>query len=215
MKNDRMWRCSLCGWQSAHDASACALCEKRKPRAKRAKPPPALRPWRAVILAVDAGSRSGWAVWVLGELVDSGELAIYTNDGVSEVARIVERARVLAGRLGVPWCAMIEAAWGGRMKPGKSGAGGYWTFALRAVGLPYARIGMVYPATWRARTLGDGMHAAERAVVRAREVVVASAIAGCDVGPDEAPAILIGRWAACAGEVGLLLPKKSRVTICI
>lgn len=208
------WRCARCGWLNPHDAKACVDCDKQKRRAKKPKPPPSFRAWRCIVLAVDGGEQSGWSIHVLGKLTSSGEFRIYTDDGVRELVRVVETAKAYALRLGVPWVAMFEATWGGAMGLGTPASVGYWTFALRNAQLPRARIGQVYPATWRARVLPRGMHAAKRTVVRAAEVVAARALVdGREVGDDEAPAILIGRWCTQAGEVGAMLPKNARVTV--
>lgn len=213
MTLSKTWRCALCGWLSPVDAKACASCEKRKPRAKKAKPPPSFRPWRCVVLALDVAETSGWAVWVLGKLADSGEFNIYTDHGVAECARVCDIARTFALQLSVPWVALIEVSWGGHMGVGMAPSGGYWTYALRNAQLPRARIGEVFPATWRARVLPRGMASAKRNDVRAVEVAQARAIVGGrKVGSDEAPAILIGKWGTQAGEVGDMLPANARVT---
>jgi len=151
---------------------------------------------------------------VLGKLSSSGEFRLYSDEGVREVIRVVDTAKAYALRLGVPWVAMAERSWGGHMGMGATCAYGFWLFALRNAQLPEARIGQVFPAMWRARTLPKGMHAAKRNVVRAAEVVAARAlVAGREVGDDEAPAILIGKWCTQAGEVGLMLPSSERVTV--
>jgi len=145
----RAWRCALCGWLNPSDAKACASCEKGKPR-KRKRLDPSFRPWACVVLALDAGSCSGWAIWVLGKLAASGEHSIYSDAGLREVVRVVEQAKAYAAHLGVPWVALIEQAWGGRMGVGLGCAAGYWMFALRNAQLPRARIGSVLPNVWRA-----------------------------------------------------------------
>lgn len=204
----------MCGWLNPHDAKACSSCEKRKPRAKKPKPPPSFRPWRCVVLAIDSGSQSGWSIWVLGKLASSGEFRIYTDEGVREVIRVIDTAKSFALRLGVPWVAVFEATWGGHMGLGTPESVGYWKFALRNAQLPRARIGDVYPARWRARVLGGGAHAMKRDDVRPIEQAAArELVGGRDVGPDEAPALLIGKWCTQAGEVGELLPKNERRTI--
>jgi hypothetical protein len=209
-----MWRCGRCGWLNPDDSKACTSCDKRKPKAKTKPPDPVFRPWACVVLALDCGATSGWSVWVLGFFNDTATTEIYTDDGVREVIRVVETAKAFALRLGVPWVAMCEATWGGTMGLGKPASVGYWTFAMRNAQLPRSRIGEVYPARWRARVLPKGMHAAKRETVRAAELVAASAlVGGRNVGSDEAPAILIGKWSTQAGEVGLLLPKNARTTV--
>lgn len=213
MTRERLWRCDRCGWLNPQDGRACVSCERNKPREKKTPPAPSFRPWRCVVLAIDAGECSGWSVHALGKFGGSGEFPIYTDDGVREVLRVVGTAKSLAAQLRVPWIVIHEATWGGHMGLATPASVGYWTFAIRNAQLPIARIGSVYPARWRARMLPKGMHAAKRDVVRASEVEVARAMIKRDVGPDEAPAILIGKWSTQAGEAGLLLPKNERVTI--
>ncbi len=214
MTSTPLWRCARCGWLNPPDAKSCTDCSKRKPRAKKAKPPPSFRPWRCVVLALDTAEKTGWSVWVLGKLTSSGEFRIYSGDGVREVIRVVETAKAYALRLGVPWVVMSERSWGGHMGMGATCAFGFWKFALLNAQLPEARVGQVFPAMWRARVLPKGMHAAKRNFVREAELVAASALVdGRHVGNDEAPAILIGKWGTQAGEVGLLLPKSERVTV--
>jgi Holliday junction resolvasome RuvABC endonuclease subunit len=85
-----------------------------------------------------------------------------------------------------------------------------WRKRVEEAGLK-RRIVRVYPASWRARVLGKGWASASRELVRARENVVASAIAEIDdsrkMHPDAAPAICIGKWACFAGEVLAVLPR--------
>ena len=209
----RTWRCARCGWLCDSDAKKCASCDKGKPRKKKKDPPPVFRPWRCVILALDQANKTGWSVWVLGRLADHGEFDIRKSGGVEETIRVCQIAKTFALQLKVPWVCVTEASWGGYMKPGASSSTGWWQFALRNAQLPFARMCDVYPSMWRARTLPKGMHAAKRDDVRACEVAtVRRMLKGRAVGDDEAPAILIGKWATQAGRVGALLPKNQRVT---
>lgn len=209
----KTWRCSTCGWLNDCAGKKCASCDKRKPRAKKPKPPPTFRPWRCVILALDPAEITGWAVWSMGKIADHGEFKIYTDDGVTEVIRVVEIAKYYAAQLEVPWVAVCERPFGGFHGMGETSAVGYWKFAMRNAQLPLARIGHVYPSTWRARVLSKGMAGKPRDVVRAEELVRARSIAADVHGHDEAAAIMIGQWATQAGEVGELLPKNQRETV--
>ena len=201
-----MWRCALCGWLNPSAARGCIDCDKGKPR-KRERIDPSFRPWRAVVLALDAGTTSGWSIWVLGKLASSGEFPIYTDNGLREVVRVVEQAKSYASSLRVPWVALVEQAWGGRMGVGLGCAAGYWMFAIRNAQCPRSRIGSVLPNVWRARVLPKGSTKLSRVDVRVVEQAIASEVVqGRDVGEDEAPAILIGKWSTQAGEVGAMLP---------
>lgn len=213
MKRAVTWRCSLCGWLNPKAARVCVGCDKRKPREKKARPVPVFRPWACVILALDTAEQTGWSIRSLGKLKGHGEFKIYSDAGVRRVVDVVERAKSAAAQLNVPWVCMSERSWGGHMGLGATHAWGYWTFALRNAQLPRARMGQVYPATWRARVLAKGMASAERDVVRLHEQQTACALVGHTCGPDESAAILIGKWATQAGETGELLPKNARVTV--
>lgn len=188
----------------------------RKPRGKtRAGDIRALQPqwvaWRAVVLAVDTAKRSGWAVRVGAKLYASGECD--TRDE-AELDAIVRDA-VFEHGMGVSLPVLVlERAWGTRTNTllALGAARERWEAAWRRVGMPASRIVHVYPARWRARVLGGGAHAMPREQVRPLELAAArnEVGPGVDVGPDEAAAILISKWAAWAPEVGKCLPKVVR-----
>ncbi len=212
----RAWRCALCGWLNAQMGRKCQSCGKSKPRPKKSAPPPSFRPWRCVVLSLDVGDRSGWAVHSLGKLVESGEFEIYSEAGVAEVLRVVGTAKAHALQLGVPWVAMCERPWGGSMGTSAPASYGYWLFAMRNAQLLLSSVGKVYPNTWRARMLPRGTVGSARDIIRAAELQTASAyVKGRPgiVGNDQAPALLIGKWATQAGETAELLPKNARVTV--
>ena len=100
------------------------------------------------------------------------------------------------------------------MGVGPGEAAGYWRFALRNAQLPSTRLVDVYPSTWRARVLPKGAHAMKREDVRKLELVEARRLVPKgNLGGDQSPAILIGRWATQAGEVGDALPLNARKTV--
>lgn len=191
----------------------------RKPRGKtragdiRALQPPQWLAWRAVVLAIDTAKRSGWAVRVGAKLYASGECD--TRDA-SELDDIVYEAVLRANPL-IPWpvpVLVLERAWGNRTNTllALGAARERWEAAWRRACMPASRIVHVYPARWRARVLGGGAHCMPREQVRPLELAAArhEVGPGVDVGPDEAAAILISKWAAWAPEVGKCLPKVVR-----
>jgi hypothetical protein len=86
-----------------------------------------------------------------------------------------------------------------------------WLRAWRELATGHVgKVVTVQPGTWRAAVLGPQSIGMERDQVREQEQLVARAFVGRDVGPDEAPAILIGRWGAQAGELGKHLGKRAK-----
>lgn len=209
--NSKHWRCALCGWLNVPTGARCVSCDKSRPRKKKSLPLPVFRAWRCVVLALDTASKTGWSVWSCGRLIAHGEFTLWSADGVRECIRVVDIARDAALAQGIPWVVMSERSWGGHMGTGATEALGFWKFQLLNAQLPIVRIGQVYPARWRARVLPKGMHSAKREAVRKEELKAARMIAlRVDIGDDEAPAILIGKWATKSGEVGEMLPKNAR-----
>jgi hypothetical protein len=159
-----------------------------------------------VVLAVDTATRSGWAAVVAPErYLSFGEAD--TNDRAS-ISYIVRWAIVHAAAIGLPLVLVLERPFGGRsmsMLLGLGAARERWLAAWDAAGMSSRHVVSVYPAEWRARVLGKGWASAPRDVVRPHEQGIASAIVGESVRGDEAPAILIARWALRAAKVAAVL----------
>lgn len=181
----------------------------KKKKAKKAKQPPSIRPWKCVVLAVDTATRSGWSIAVCGKYDRSGE--VHTRD-VAELGRVVGEAQQLAANLEVPLVLVLEKPFGGHaITVATLGeARGTWKSAWRSAGLSDGKVTMVMPQTWRASVLGPGINRAGREIIRARELQLAAAIAERVVGPDEAPAVLIARWASHSAIVGKLIGLRAR-----
>jgi hypothetical protein len=178
----------------------CAVKRARKP-----KPAALTFPHDCVVLAVDPGATSGWAMYDRGYFQLSGECSAF-GDRPLEVARCViahAKSRDLPAILVCerPFAASLQTA------AGMGAAFGAWKSAWFASGAVKARIVRVYPSTWRAKVLGRGWGNKPRDMTRAEEVRRAEAVRG-DCGNDEAAAILIGVWACRAGEVLAKLPKR-------
>lgn len=193
--------------------------ENPRPAHKRAKrikppPPPAWLAWRCVVLAVDTAGRSGWAIRVAGRLVASGEVDTLDAEEIDSIVR-----EALSHALHVcPAVLVLERAWGDNTATllGLGAARERWHAAWRRACQPKSRIVQVYPVSWRARVLPKGACRLPREQVRPVELACAqhevpSVSRGTfEVGPDEAAAILISKWAAHAPEVGVRLPKQVR-----
>lgn len=83
-----------------------------------------------------------------------------------------------------------------------------WRRVAEAAGI--RTIVRVHPSTWRAATLGGKWVSAKRDDVRAQEQAYVEHQYGMKAHPDEAPAILIGLWAAHSEDVLDKLPKAVR-----
>lgn len=169
--------------------------------------PAALHPWPAVVLAVDTAALSGWSVWVSGRLERFGEADTLDAAALSEIV-VWARWHAVEKRLGLAM--VLEAAWGGTVPTllALGAAAERWRVAWRAAGLGEAQVVKVQPSVWRRAVLGPEWASAPRAEVRAHEQAIASAMVRERVSADEAPAILIGRWAERAAAVGGVLRRR-------
>jgi hypothetical protein len=167
-------------------------------------------PHACVALAVDTAALSGWCV-ITGqdEFLAFGEAD--TLDGAA-LRYIVGWAQSHAARRGLPLVLVLEAAWGGPawVLIGLGAARGAWLAAWRDEGLPKSRTVSVMPSEWRARILGKRWANAPRELVRPHEQAVAAATVGQPVRGDEAPAILVARWAMRSAKVARVLPAGRR-----
>lgn len=192
-------------------------------RVKKPKPPPSYTPWNCAILAVDPGERSGWSLWFNGSLIDWGECDAFFG-APAEVINGVKFFHWLTDddTKQPPLIVVVERPF--RTQYGTQvavGAGDLvWRRAAEAAGLK-SRIVRVYPSTWRSKALPKGWAGgakAKRASVKEIELAEAWKIVSCKkpskwdrpnvtVGSESAPAILIGKWATHAGEVGAKMPR--------
>lgn len=191
-----------------------------KRRVKRPRPPASPRPWKAVVLAVDPGSkRSGWSLWAAGLYHRSGECRL----SISALAEVVDGAQRLAKHLDIPCVLVTERPFiqkEGRAHGASDHAHKLWREVWADCGGVRKRVVRVWPASWRSTVLGRGNGNKDREEVRkvekraALHLVVnygySPAPEDLALGPDESPAICVGRWATHAGEVGEALPKKLR-----
>lgn len=169
-------------------------------------------PHQAIILAIDPGKRSGWAIFIDGKLIRHGTAR---ND--AERHDVVEMAAAYAlnhKRKVV----VVGESWrqGGRFDGPRTMAGlgaswGAWLVPIRMKGIGTTRILRVPVGEWRRavhggscyRTRSEWHHlACSRATYEAGEIVANA---------DEAEAICIGIWASKAAKVkAKLTPKRRR-----
>lgn len=173
----------------------------------RKRPAPAsARPWQCMILAVDTAARSGWAHYRGGHYIHSGEWPIEKREAIEA---LVEGFVSDAGDLGYPAVLVLERPFGGSNSGTLMALGAarhVWLTAWKRAGGSARKAVHVHVSTWRSRVLG----VTRGETLRALERDVARRIKGAAAGPDEAPAILIGKWATHAAEVGKVLPAKLR-----
>jgi len=198
----------------------------RSRKAMRRKPLPSYRPHRCVILGVDPGKHAGWAIWVEGKLVQWGEV-----DGldIAAVQNVVAGALQLAELASVRCVLAIEKPpvhhrAGHRSFSSLLGSGetrASWRLAWLAAKQSERRIVKVDVLGWRA---AEGIGRVPRETAKRAELLRAGLVvqdegcspgprSGCPlIGPESAPAILIGHWATRAGEVAAVLPEGERGT---
>lgn len=181
-----------------------------KPRRQKPRPPPSAWPHACVVLAIDPGAVSGWAILRVGELERYGlaEDAGARGHAVAEAMRIArDRCHVLIV-VAEKWSAggertdrrMTHVTWMGLSKQW-----GKWEVALELAGHPMRRVVRVYPQTWHASILGG-----RRVNTKVQAISYVGRRFGRTVASDEADAICIGLWASQAGEVAQVLPRRKQ-----
>lgn len=184
----------------------------KTPKKKRGRivPPSAAAPHACAILTVDAAETSGFAAWDRGNLRWYGECDVFGDAPLGVLQRFLQ----LPG----PHVLVVERPF--RVQSASSTGIGtgerIWREHAKRLGFA-TRIVRVYPSSWRSRALGKGWGNAKRAIVRPKELEVATAIVVAQLGPyapavgdDSAPAIVMGKWASTAGEVFRVLPKRTQ-----
>jgi hypothetical protein len=149
---------------------------------------------------------------VSGRRVDSGECNTLDE---AKIERIVQWAVDLAVVGGLPATLVLEAPFGGPawLVASLGGAAERWLRAWRFCDHQPCCAGVVriLPSQWRGPVLGKQYARAPRRDVRQREQLVAALLVReRPVGADEAPAILIARWAAQSMHVGKAIGKRWR-----
>lgn len=181
----------------------------------RKGPPAVPRPWPCVVLAVDTARVSGWSIWVQGKYAQSGE---FDTLNASEIERVVSAGALLAEAGDVPYVLVLEKPWGGNVTvvAALGAARERWLSAWRKLAVGnVGKVVTVAVPTWRARVLGGNTIGMKRDQVRPIEQAAALGLKGArpgvsvgGVGPDEAPAVCIGKWATHAGELAKHMGKR-------
>lgn len=172
-------------------------------------------PYRCVILAIDPGENSGWAVFAHGKLVQFGEVNVFDH---AAVARIVQKSIDFASIAGDPLVLVMEKPFRAASAGGETGPSrGLWRHAWKSAGCGERRIVGVLASQWRPRLLGRGAGTWKRDIARASEQQYAALIAqhaasssSMPPGPDASPAICIGVWGSLSPRVGKVLPASVR-----
>ena len=169
--------------------------------------PASLTPHPAVILAVDPGQKSGWAIFVGGELRDFGKGD--TRDArLSSIVKAIRLESATNMRLvivGESWTASRNAKADKRMNArtlaGLGASWGLWLAAIEQAGFPKRRVIRCPQIEWKRAIVGSAYasHDTAIATVKRRHKVEGS--------DDEMAAIAIGEWATRAARVGALMPK--------
>lgn len=178
---------------------------------RRKKPLPVPTSFRAhacVVLAIDPGQTSGWAISVRGELISSGECSIDNSIAVSGVCK---QAREAAIAHALPAVLVLEKPFGGSVQTitGIGQRRGAWRAQWIAAGGNKTKQVNVGTSTYRSKVLGAGN--LDRAAARPLEqALAASRVGRGDVGPDQAAAVCINVWAAKAPEVAAKIAARYR-----
>lgn len=165
------------------------------------------RPWRCLLLAIDPGETSGWALYANGKLVQWGWVDVHHG---ASVEKVIAAALQLAAIATLPAVLLLERPYSRRtLGPSRT----IWAKAWAAAGASERRIARAWPSRWRSQLFGRGMGSAKQEDARANEQLGARAeiAAGSEkpiesVPHDVAAAICMGKWGTHAEEVGKVLP---------
>lgn len=178
--------------------------EPKKPKRKKAKIPPSLLPHACVVLATDCASVSGWSIWAGGVYRGSGEFALMSKPELLD--KVCVAAVDLGKKLGLPVVLVYEKPFAGTSQGSFSGN---WKVAFVKAGGVKTRMTFAYPAEWRSAAAGvlpPGYANKPRKEVRPKEQEVAARLAGRACGPDESPAVCLGKFGCHADKVARKLP---------
>lgn len=175
-------------------------------RTAKPKPPPSLTAHACVVLGIDPGATSGWAVFVAGHLVECG-----VAKTAADRAHAIARALALAvSRQGAPTLPVVIVAegwsaggWKGiKQVLGMGASWGRWQEAIELAGVPEKRVVRVLTQRWRSdlrlhAKSDTGVYARARWPMLAEERYT----------HDTADAACVGAWGCHAAEVAAVLPR--------
>lgn len=164
-----------------------------------------------VILAVDPGAKSGWAIFDGGKYATSG---MCKSQAGRAFACEIAAGRAKASGLGL---VVVAEKWtpGGKFAGARTMAGlgaqwGLWLAAIEAAHIPKSRVVRVHTQTWRAAIL-QPRRGTRSEQLKLMSIARAEAISGEPyMDDDRADAICIGQWATRAAEVAAKVPKRAR-----
>lgn len=168
-------------------------------------------PHQCVILAIDPGQSSGWAIAVSGRPTVWGRASTH-----AERSAACELADVEADRHDMALVVVAEkwtaGGWASHTTLlGLGAAWGAWRSAIEEAGIKRSRIVRVYTQTWRARVLRPRWGATTEQL-KHLSASMASAWTGEIIADhDVADALGILRWATLAPQVGEAIPRRKRV----
>ena len=171
---------------------------------------PTYTPHACVILAIDPGEVSGFAIFAYGVPKQSG--IVRARDSLGRnfiVGSAVEMARSYKQPLVVvaeKWPLRVSGGAGWRPAGAPRESWGMWLVAINDAAIPKRRIVRVQVGQWSAAILGNRQLKTEAR--RARSIALAKSRFGRVASHDEAAAICVGLWASHAPEVGKALPKR-------
>jgi hypothetical protein len=195
---------------SRYDSTSAARLGATKRAARITRLRPSLTPHACVLLAIDPGEVSGWALFEYGHLVGHGACK---HGHAAVIDQAIESARAAQLPLIVVAERWTAGGWQSHATLlGLGAAWGVWAEALRVRGVAKRRIVRVYPQTWRAATLGGRQRSSE--LWKQASMAYAKTRFGVTVGGDVADAICIGVWGAHAGLVGAVIPKTKGKSAC-
>lgn len=140
-----------------------------------------------MILAIDPGKVSGYALIDDGEIVESGELHIDSAKGLDAAMGLVSRASVVVieGMGYLPRDARFDTAYGlGRRA-------GLWEAMAR---IQAVSVQFVHPDTWQRAMLHPGGRNPGRDILKKLSVARAMNAVRRPVGENEADALNLGMW---------------------
>lgn len=177
-------------------------------RGARPKPAASFTDLPCVVLGIDPGATSGWAVVLRGEptgAIGIARTAIDRHHAIMSAIQIADRNSLPLVVVAEKWSA---GGWASHTTLlGLGAAWGAWREALVECGVSERRVVRVLTQTWRAAVLGGGNRRGGRDWKR-EAVEWARRALGREVGPDAAEALAIAVWGARAGEVAEKMPKR-------
>lgn len=173
----------------------------------------------AVVLAVDAATNNGWAIFVAGRYYESGQ--VHIREDVHEVQRVCELTYRLSGVFGLPYVLVLEKPFGSKWgannaaPTGAEQSRGVWRHEWTKLDVrSHGYVADVYPSTWMNVALPGPQNTELR---RPREYILAKAIsqkADIAAGSDECTAVCLGAgWAIRAIPVLEKIPARYRALL--